>query len=192
MDGDDGSSIDILEDFEYKNLIKTVSKKGRARQMNHGAKIAQNEILLFLHADTLLTNNAIELIENTLNDEKIKAGAFDLSFNNKALAFKIISKVASLRSRFTRLPYGDQAIFIKKNTFDEIGGYEDIDLMEDVNLMQKLKRSKYKIKILKEKVITSARKWEDKGILYTTLRNWLLISLYFLKIDANRLSKYYS
>lgn len=192
MDGDGGSSLTLLEDFNHPKLIKINSKKGRAKQMNSGANIAKNDILLFLHADTILPKNAIDLIQNTLKNEVIKAGAFDLSFDNKSFAMKTIAKTASFRSRITRLPYGDQAIFIKKDTFDSIGGYEDISLMEDVNLMQKLKKSNYKIEILKEKVITSARKWENRGVMYTTLRNWFLLSLYFLKIDPNRLAKYYN
>ncbi len=191
VDGDGGSSIELLHDLEDKNLIKIDSKKGRANQMNTGASIAKNEILLFLHADTILPKDAIKLIQDTLKEETIKAGAFDLSFDNNSIAMKIIAKTASIRSRLTKLPYGDQAIFIKKDIFNTIGGYENISLMEDVNLMQKLKRLNHKIKILKEKVTTSARKWENRGVIYTTLRNWLLITLYFLKIDPNKLSKYY-
>jgi len=159
--------------------------------MNKGASIAKGDILLFLHADTLLPDNAFEIIMNVLQKKDIEAGAFDLSFSKHSLLLKIISFTASIRSRLTRLPYGDQAIFIKKDIFNKIGQYENITLMEDVNLMQKLKKSNYKIEILKDKVITSSRKWEDKGILYTTFRNWILISLYFFKIDPNKLEKYY-
>ena len=159
--------------------------------MNEGAKIASGDILLFLHADTVLPLNALELINDTLNDKETIAGAFDLSFDAKSLALNIIAKVASLRSRLTKIPYGDQAIFIKKEVFAQIHGYEDLALMEDVNLMQKLKKQNYKIKILDEKVITSARKWQNSGIVYTTVRNWILISLYYCGIHPNKLSKFY-
>lgn len=188
VDGDNSSTI---KNIQNDNVLKIDSKKGRANQMNEGARIAQGDILLFLHADTLLPNNAFDLIRRSCTNEDIQAGAFDLSFSKKSIALKIISITASFRSRLTRLPYGDQAIFIKKDIFDTIGAYESIALMEDVNLMQKLKKMHYKIEIHQEKVITSSRKWEEKGILYTTLRNWILISLYFLKIDPNILSKYY-
>ncbi len=188
VDGDNSSTI---KNIQNDNVLKIDSKKGRANQMNEGARIAQGDILLFLHADTLLPNNAFDLIEESFEDKYIKAGAFDLSFSNNSLAFKIIAFTASIRSRLTRLPYGDQAIFIKKDIFEAVGKYENITLMEDVNLMQKLKNAEVKIKILSEKVITSSRKWEDKGIVYTTLRNWVLISLYFLNIDPNKLEKYY-
>jgi len=169
--------------------IKISSKKGRANQMNEGAKVASSEILLFLHADTLLPNEACALITETLNDAD--AGAFDLSFDSNNLFLKTIAKVASWRSRLTKLPYGDQAIFIKKDVFHTLNGYEDLPLMEDVNLMQKLKKYNYKINILPQKVITSARKWENSGIIYITVRNWILISLYYCGVHPNKLAKYY-
>lgn len=159
--------------------------------MNEGAKIAKYENLLFLHADTVLPLNALQLVSKTLNNHDISAGAFDLAFNKKSFALNIISTVASYRSRLTRLPYGDQAIFIKKEVFEKVGGYEDMLLMEDVNLMQKLKRNNFKIKILKQKVLTSSRKWENSGVIYTTLRNWILLGLYFCGISPNKLAKFY-
>ncbi len=159
--------------------------------MNAGAKIAKNDILLFLHADTILPNDFYKLIIQTLKNKQISAGAFDLSFDNNNLTLKIISKIASFRSRLTKLPYGDQAIFIKKEVFEKIGKYENIKLMEDINLMQKLKRQNYKIKILNSKVITSARKWEKNGIIYTTLRNWILLTFYFCGVDPDKLEKFY-
>jgi len=188
VDGDNSSTI---KNIKNKNVLKIDSLKGRANQMNEGARLASGDILLFLHADTILPDNAFELIRKSFENNQIKAGAFDLSFTNNSFAFKIIAFTASFRSRLTRLPYGDQAIFIKKEIFEAIGKYENISLMEDVNLMQKLKNVKCKIKILSAKVITSSRKWEDKGIVYTTLRNWVLISLYFCNINPNKLEKYY-
>lgn len=159
--------------------------------MNEGAKYASSDILLFLHADTILPNNAFTYILNIFSNKNIGAGAFDLSFDSNKLALKIIAKTASIRSRITKIPYGDQAIFIRKKVFEDIGGYENINLMEDVNLMQKLKRKKYKINILKYKIITSSRKWKQKGIFFTTARNWILIILYYLKIDPNKLANFY-
>ena len=159
--------------------------------MNEGAKIASSDILLFLHADTILPNNALRYINKSFEDTNIKAGAFDLSFDTTNLALKTIAKVASWRSRFTKLPYGDQAIFIKKDSFEQINGYEDLLLMEDVHLMQKLKMHNHKIKILDAKVITSARKWQNSGIIYTTVRNWILVSLYYCGIHPNKLAKFY-
>jgi rSAM/selenodomain-associated transferase 2 len=159
--------------------------------MNEGAKKATGEILLFLHADTYLPKNAIALIINTLSSHTISAGAFDLDFDTDNKKIKTIAKVASWRSRKTQLPYGDQAIFIKRKVFERVKGYENYLLMEDINLMQKLKKKKFQIKILDQKVITSAKKWEENGVVKNTLRNWLLIGLYFCGIHPNRLAKYY-
>jgi len=159
--------------------------------MNEGANKATGDFLLFLHADTFLPKNAIALICETLSSHTISAGAFDLDFDTQDKKIKTIAKVASWRSRKTRLPYGDQAIFIKRKVFQRVKGYENFLLMEDVNLMQKLKKNHFEIKILDQKVITSARKWEENGLVKNTLRNWLLISLYFCGIHPNKLAKFY-
>jgi rSAM/selenodomain-associated transferase 2 len=188
VDGDGTSSIDTIL---HKEIIKITSKKGRANQMNEGARYANFDTLLFLHADTILPDFAFKKICETLN-ENISAGAFDLSFDSSKKSLKFIAFVANIRSRITRLPYGDQAIFIKKEIFNKIGEYKNIDLMEDINLMQKLKKQNHKIKILKQKVTTSPRKYKNNGVFYNTLRNWVLSSLYFLGANPNKLAKYYS
>lgn len=190
VDGNGTSTLDLVSNTpSNEHIIKISSKKGRANQMNAGAKKASSEILLFLHADTLLPNRACDLIVQSLKN--VDAGAFDLTFDSKNIFLKTIAKVASLRSRLSRLPYGDQAIFIKKDVFHTLNGYEDLPLMEDVNLMQKLKKYNYKIQILPQCVITSARKWENSGIVYTTLRNWVLIALYYCGVHPSKLAKYY-
>jgi len=188
VDGNGTSTLDLIKN---ENIIKISSQKGRANQMNEGAKYATSDILLFLHADTLLPHNALPNIKLALKEEDIVAGAFDLDFKTQKKSLKFIAKGASWRSRKTRLPYGDQAIFIQKEVFERVGGYEDIALMEDVNLMQKLKKEKLKIKILTQKILTSPRKYEQNGIIFNILKNWLLISLYFMGVDPNKLAKLY-
>ena len=188
MDGNDGSTINTIT---IEDIIKLSSKKGRANQMNEGSKKATGEFLLFLHADTYLPKSAISLIIDTLSNHTISAGAFDLDFDTTDRKIKNIAKIASWRSRKTRLPYGDQAIFIKSKVFQRIKRYENYMLMEDINLMQKLKKKKFQIKILDQKVITSAKKYEVNGIVKNVLRNWLLQTLYFCGINPNRLAKFY-
>ncbi len=189
MDGNKDSTLKLIE---AKSIIKAKSEKGRSRQMNKGVSLSSGTILLFLHADTILPTKALEEIRNILKNKNIKAGAFDLSFKSNKTSLNIIAKIASWRSRITKIPYGDQAIFIRKNIFEDIGKYEDIPIMEDVNIMQKLKKNNYKINISNKKVITSSRKWDNKGVIYTTLRNWILISLYYLKVDPKKLVKFYN
>ena len=187
----DTNNSSNTKNINMKNILVINSLKGRAIQMNTGVKYASTDILLFLHSDTILPQNALNDIINTFKDDNIKAGAFDLSFDKSSFILNIIAKLSSYRSRFTKIPYGDQGIFIRKDIFDSLNGYKEIALMEDVQLMMDLKNKNYQIKILDTKVITSARKWRKDGILYTTLRNWILISLYILGVDANKLAKYY-
>ncbi|MCK5255532.1 MAG: glycosyl transferase family 2, partial [Deltaproteobacteria bacterium] len=94
-------------------------------------------------------------------------------------------------SRFTRIPYGDQIIFLRKDYFNKIGGYKEIPLMEDVELMQRIKRQGDKICILTDKVVTSPRRWEKEGIIFCTLRNWIILTLYMIGISPSKLAKYY-
>jgi len=159
--------------------------------MNAGAAVARGEILIFLHADTILPDNALGKINRILRDPDYVGGAFDLKIDSDRLFLKYISARASLRSRWNRIPYGDQAIFIRKKYFDQIGGYKEIPLMEDVDLMRRIKKDGKKIFILPDKVTTSARRWESDGVLYTTMRNQILVRLFYLGISPHRLAKYY-
>jgi len=103
----------------------------------------------------------------------------------------VIEKIASIRSRLTRIPYGDQAIFIRRNYFQALGGFKDIPIMEDVELMRRIKRRRGKIMILKDKVKTSPRRWEAEGVVFCTLRNWFLITLYLLGFKPETLARFY-
>jgi rSAM/selenodomain-associated transferase 2 len=189
VDGDpDGSTIRDIQDLDVKAIT---TDKGRGKQMNAGAAIASGEILIFLHADTTLPENALGKINRTLLNPDYVGGAFDLKIDSDRLFLRYISVRASLRSRWNRIPYGDQAIFIRKKYFDHIGGFKEIQLMEDVDLMQRIKKDGKKIFILPDKVITSARRWESDGVFYTTIRNQILVRLFYLGISPKRLAKYY-
>lgn len=189
VDGDQqGGTIRIIQD---KDVIAITTEKGRGRQMNAGAAVARGEILIFLHADTTLPDNALGKISQTLQDRDYVGGAFDLKIDSDRLFLKYVSARARLRSRWNRIPYGDQAIFIRKKYFDQIGGYKEIPLMEDIDLMRRIKKDGKQIVILHDKVITSARRWESEGALYTTLRNQILVRLFYLGINPHRLAKYY-
>lgn len=184
---------DTLSAIHIKADVRTIaSEKGRAKQMNAGASIAKGDILIFLHADTLLPDRGLEEIDQALKDAEYVGGAFNLGIDSDQAIFKIISTMASLRSRLTRIPYGDQAIFIRKKYFDKLNGYPDIPLMEDVALMRRLKSEGYKIFIIPDRVITSSRRWKKEGVLYTTLRNWIVFMLYTLGVSPRRLVRFYS
>jgi rSAM/selenodomain-associated transferase 2 len=159
--------------------------------MNTGAAVAHGEILIFLHADTTLPDNALGKISRALQDRNYVGGAFDLRIDSDRLFLKYIATRASLRSRWNRIPYGGQAIFIRKKYFDQIGGDKEIPLMEDIDLMRRIKKDGKQIVIFSDKVITSARRWESEGALYTTLRNQILVRLFYLGVSPHRLAKYY-
>jgi len=189
VDGDQsGSTISAVRD---KNVRTLVAEKGRARQMNSGAAVARGGILLFLHADTLLPADAVRLTLSRLEDRSIVAGAFDLGFQTTRKIFKLTELYVFLRTRLTRVPFGDQAIFIRREYFTEIGGYRNIPLMEDVDLMKRIKKQGHRIVIIPEKALTSPRRYEDEGIVYCTFRNWLVQFLYSLGVPPDRLVKWY-
>jgi GT2 family glycosyltransferase len=148
-------------------------------------------VLLFLHADTVLPPAAFERIAEAMRDEGCVGGAFDLRIDSRRTGFRVIEKVASLRSRLTRIPYGDQAIFIRASCFRTLGGFREIPLMEDVDLMRRIKRKGWRIVIFREPVITSARRWEKEGLVFGTLRNWFLMTLYLCGVPPERLARYY-
>lgn len=173
------------------NVTKLRSPRGRGKQMNTGAREAKGRILLFLHADTELPLNALRLIAAAMQDKRYVAGAFDLGIKSQRLIFRLIESVSSLRSRATRIPFGDQAIFVRKDYFEKIGGYKDIPIMEDVEIMKRIKKRGDKIVIVRQRVHTSSRRWEKEGIFRCTLRNWLLQVLYLLGVSPHRFSKLY-
>jgi rSAM/selenodomain-associated transferase 2 len=189
VDGDlSGGTIAHISDHSVTTMT---APKGRALQMNAGAARACGDILLFLHADTLLPQSAFPKIIAALSDSNFVGGAFDLGIQNNRLIFRAIGRAASWKHRLTRVPYGDQAIFMLRRYFENIGGYAGIPLMEDVELMRRVKRRGGHIIILPEAVTTSSRKWETEGIIYTTLRNWTIQALYLFGIPAEKLLKYY-
>jgi rSAM/selenodomain-associated transferase 2 len=189
VDGDaKGSTITgIVSD----RVQKIISNCGRACQMNSGAAIAKGDILVFLHADTSLPEDAFTLISQSMRDRQFVGGAFDLGYETNQRIFKITEKYVYLRTRLTRIPFGDQAIFIRREYFRDIGGYRAVPLMEDVDLMKRIRRRGDHIVIIPEKVLTSTRRYEKEGILYCTLRNWVLQILYAFGVPPERLAKWY-
>ncbi len=188
----DGSPLgETLSAIQKNEVLKILSEKGRAHQMNQGAVKARGDILLFLHADTELPQNALDAISSVMRTGHFVGGAFDLGIKSDRPIFRLIEMAASLRSRRTGTPYGDQAIFISKEYFDSIGSFKEIPLMEDVELLRRIKKTGDKIYIIPEKVSTSPRRWEKEGVVCCTLRNWALISLYSIGVPPEKLLKFY-
>lgn len=183
-----GSTISTIDN---KSVITETSDKGRARQMNTGAEIARGEIILFLHADTKLPPKAFEKIKEVLKDQRYVGGAFDLGIDSENFLIKCIACLGRIRPRLTHIPYGDQALFLRKKYFDKIGRFKEVRFLEDVDLMRRIKKLGDKICILPDRVETSARRWEAEGILYTSIKNQVLFGLYYLGVSPDKLAKHY-
>jgi rSAM/selenodomain-associated transferase 2 len=187
---DGGSTDGTREICQRLGVELYLSRPGRARQMNFGAQRATGDVLLFLHADTRLPPSAFDDIRTALQDRKVLGGRFDIQLDNPRPLLKLIGFMISLRSRLSKVGTGDQAIFVRREIFRELGGYPDIPLMEDVALSRALKR-RGTVACLRSRVVSSARRWETDGIGRTILKMWTLKTLYLLGISPVRLKRYY-
>ena len=181
---DGGSTDQSPEQAEALGFTVIYSEKGRAVQMNTGANAAKGDVLLFLHADTRLPEHAHQIIERALENEHVLWGRFNVVITGQAFMFKVIAWFMNQRSRLSSIVTGDQAIFIKRNMFEKIGGFPDQALMEDIEFSKKLKRISKPI-ALKDKVSTSGRRWEQKGIWRTIILMWSLRYAYWRGVSAD-------
>lgn len=166
------------------------SPPGRARQMNAGAAASRGDVLLFLHADTRLPDTAAQAVEHALTDPACVGGRFDVRFEPDAGWAWLISRLMNLRSRWTRIATGDQAIFVRRAVFERLGGFSDIPIMEDVEFSRRLKQAG-RVAALREKVLTSYRRWHTRGPVRTILLMWCLRLLYWIGIHPRILRQFY-
>ena len=163
---------------------------GRARQMNEGAKAGRGEVFLFLHADTQLPQNAKTVIDTVLADQQVVGGRFDVQFDHPSMWGTMISKMMNWRSRLSGLATGDQALFVRRSIFEQMGGFTDMPLMEDIDFSRRLKR-KGRTAALTATVTTSFRRWEQQGPLQTIFLMWTLRFLYWVGTSPHTLSRWY-
>jgi rSAM/selenodomain-associated transferase 2 len=163
---------------------------GRASQMNAGASAAHGEVLLFLHADTRLPEDADRLILDGLARSARAWGRFDVRIEGRHPLFPVIATMMNLRSRATGIATGDQAIFVATQAFAAVGGYPDIALMEDIVLSRRLKRLGPPL-CLSERALTSGRRWEKHGVMRTILTMWRLRLAFFLGAAPDKLAASY-
>ena len=172
-----------------KITLVTSDKSGRAVQMNLGAQYSNGDILVFLHCDTRLPDDAIRLIRQVV-ENGTQWGRFDIALDCKGLIYRIIERMMNLRSRVRSIATGDQAMFIAADLFNQCDGYPEIALMEDIAICQKLNRH-CRPGLIKKSVRTSARRWQNKGALATILLMWKLRLLFWLGVDSTRLASMY-
>lgn len=163
--------------------------RGRAAQMNAGAAAAKGEILVFLHADTTLPSNALEAIGAAIDGGR-EWGRFDVTIAGSHPMLTVVSMLMNARSRWSGIATGDQAIFVRRDTFFAMGGFPQIPLMEDVALSRALRRVS-RPAALADRVVTSGRRWERRGIYRTIVLMWRLRAAYALGADPHRLARRY-
>ena len=197
----DGGSSDetpaLVESYRLSTQSSALSPvrlvtapRGRAKQMNEGAKACRGEVLLFLHADTQLPRDAKASIESALADQRIVGGRFDVRFDRPSIWGAIISKMMNWRSRLSSIATGDQALFVRRPIFEQMGGFADLPLMEDIDFSRRLKRMGTTA-ALTSTVTTSFRRWEQQGPLQTILLMWGLRLLYWMGVSTHTLHRWY-
>lgn len=188
----DGGSSDGSEDLlEASSLHWCTSASGRAVQMNSGASRTCSDILLFLHADTRIDSSHLSAVRKAMGDSAIVGGRFDVRLSGSHPALRMIEWFINFRSRLTRISTGDQCQFVRREAFEEIAGFPEQPLMEDVEFSRRLKRAG-NIACLRDKVTTSSRRWERHGILRTVLLMWKIRLLYWLGVSPERLARMYA
>lgn len=187
----DGGSSDITVSVARRMATRVVtSEAGRARQMNAGAKEATGDLLLFMHVDSRLTPKSFEKMTEKMTPSGPAGGAFSLQIESERISLKLISILATWRSKYLNLIYGDQTIFVRADIFQKLNGFSPLPICEDLEFFRRLSRQG-KVILLREKTHTSARRWMTEGILFTTLRNITIASLFLLGFPPQILSKWY-
>ncbi|MEG0855515.1 MAG: TIGR04283 family arsenosugar biosynthesis glycosyltransferase [Terrisporobacter sp.] len=162
----DGGSSDKTIELIDDGYTVLNSPKGRGNQMNYGSEFAKGDILFFLHCDSIIEEDALMKIQKTV-DKGFQVGCLKIEFDNSIIWMRICGIMSNLRSKVTKIAFGDQGIFIKKELFDKMNGMPKLPIMEDFEFSLRLRRRKHYIKQIDSKIITSARRFTDKGILKT-------------------------
>jgi rSAM/selenodomain-associated transferase 2 len=186
----DGGSTDRTSDIAQRFGRVIVAPRGRASQMNTGAAEATGQVLLFLHADTLLPDGAFCAIEHALINQKVVGGAFQICFNCDQWLYRLVALTTNLRSRIRKIFTGDQAYFVRATSFKAIGGFPDQPLMEDLEIITRLRKIG-KVVLLPQYVTTSARRHEKMGLVRSVFFMWYLRILYRFGTSPAQLQRMY-
>ena len=188
----DGMSEDDTREIVggFPGVILITSRRGRAVQMNAGAKIAKGEYILFLHADVLINESCISMLKNQTRNNEVKWGWFSIRLDSPRFIFRVLETGANLRNRLTGIPLGDHGIFVKRDVFHGIGGFPEIPIMEDLEFVRKIRIISKGVEV-KSPIKTSIRRFENSGIIRTFFKMWILRILYYLGMPPEKLTRYY-
>ncbi len=186
---DGGSSDRTLAIAQRYGRVMT-APRGRAAQMNAGAAVATGDVLIFLHADTMLPDDAYSAIEKAFSNPVVVGGAFRLCFNCQRWPYRLVSFSVNIRSRLRKIFTGDQAYFIRTTSFRQVGGYPDQPLMEDLEIITRLRKTGQLV-LLPQYVTTSARRHEKIGLMRSVLFMWYLRMLYRFGTSPEQLQRMY-
>jgi rSAM/selenodomain-associated transferase 2 len=188
----DGGSIDASVEIARPLCDSVIdASRGRALQMNAGARASHGDALVFVHADTIVPSTFAADIASALSDPAVVGGRFDVKLDDSSLPYRIIGAMISLRSRISRTATGDQAIFVRRDVFDRLGGFPELELCEDLEFSRRLKRAG-RVACLRARVTTSARRWSRDGVVRTVIRMWLIRAMYLIGVPPARLKRMYS
>ena len=186
---DGGSQDRTIELAEELGAGVVRCEPGRGQQLNGGAAATSGDVLLFLHADTQLPDSAAEGIRQAI-DEGAVGGAFEVEFESSKAIMRFGSWLVHWRTRLTGCPLGDQAQFVRREVFEQLDGFRDWPILEDLDFARRLKRAG-RLAILADPARTSARRYRNQGILRTIFTNWLIWALYFIGVSPHRLARLY-
>jgi hypothetical protein len=185
-----GSADETARIAEAHGAVVLRASPGRGRQMNAAAAAATGAIFLFLHADTRLPEHFDDHVRRILDRPGVIAGAFRLRIDGTGRWLRLIERVANLRARYLHMPYGDQAVFLRRETFESLGGFADLPIMEDYELSRRLHR-RGRIELADASAVTSARRWQTLGPWRTTWINQTIVLGYHLGVSPERLARWY-
>jgi rSAM/selenodomain-associated transferase 2 len=187
---DGGSDDETRQIAATARAIVISAPRGRGSQQNTAAKAATGDVLLFLHADNWLESHIAQQIERAFARSQRLHGALRQRIDAAGLAYRLLARGNAERVRWLGLPYGDQAIFVRREAFFAVGGFPEVPLMEDVLLMQRLRWRSWPL-LLPGPVHVSPRRWQQHGVVGQTLRNWLLLAAFAVGVTAERLARHY-
>ena len=186
---DGGSRDNTLRLAEELGAQIVSGAPGRGPQLNRGAAATRSDALLFLHADTRLPDGAVPAVREAIHSGKV-GGGFQVRFDTDRRVMALGSRLVQLRTRLTQAPLGDQAQFVSRAIFKQLGGFREWPVLEDLDLIRRMKR-KGEVVVLPLEATTSARRYLEDGIGRTVALNWLIWTLYFAGVPAQRLARLY-